>query len=136
LIPDGPERASGPISSYNVGFLGWRSNMTKLAMWVALAALSLGAPVHSAVADEVPTFDIRKNCKVDVQAYQGGGNPAGCMTDEQNARTALVSQWTQFEPESRARCTKMVGDIAGTQSYVELLTCLQMAKDVKSLPKD
>jgi hypothetical protein len=29
----------------------------------------------------------------------------------------------------------MVGDVAGLQSYVELLTCLQMAKDVKSLPK-
>jgi hypothetical protein len=30
----------------------------------------------------------------------------------------------------------MVGDPAGPQSYVELLTCLQMAKDVKSMPKD
>jgi hypothetical protein len=30
----------------------------------------------------------------------------------------------------------MVGDIAGSQSYVELLTCLQMAKDVKGLPKN
>ena len=29
----------------------------------------------------------------------------------------------------------MVSDPAGPQSYVELLTCLQMAKDVKSLPK-
>jgi hypothetical protein len=26
-------------------------------------------------------------------------------------------------------------DLAGAQSYVELLTCLQMAKEVKSLPK-
>jgi hypothetical protein len=47
----------------------------------------------------------------------------------------LVSQWTQFAPENRTRCTQMVGDPAGPQSYVELLTCLQMAKDVKSLPK-
>ena len=30
----------------------------------------------------------------------------------------------------------MVNDIAGTQSYVELLSCLQNAKDAKSLPKD
>ena len=109
--------------------------MTKLAMLVALATISLGAQVHLRLPMKCRHL-ISENCKVDVQAYQGGGNPAGCMTDEQNARTALVSQWTQFEPESRARCTRMVGDIAGTQSYVELLTCLQMAKDVKSLPKD
>jgi hypothetical protein len=30
----------------------------------------------------------------------------------------------------------MVGSAAGPQSYVELLTCLQMAKDVKGLPKE
>jgi hypothetical protein len=29
----------------------------------------------------------------------------------------------------------MVTDLVGSQSYVELLTCLQMARDVKSLPK-
>jgi hypothetical protein len=30
----------------------------------------------------------------------------------------------------------MVGDPAGPQSYVELLTCLQMARDVKTAPKN
>jgi hypothetical protein len=30
----------------------------------------------------------------------------------------------------------MVNDIAGTQSYVELLICLQDAKAAKTLPKD
>jgi hypothetical protein len=30
----------------------------------------------------------------------------------------------------------MVGDGAASQSYVELLTCLQMARDVKTLPKN
>jgi len=57
------------------------------------------------------------------------------MTDEQNARTTLVAQWTQFTPDGRSRCTKIVGDAGDPQSYVELLTCLQMAKDVKTLPK-
>jgi hypothetical protein len=27
-------------------------------------------------------------------------------------------------------------DVAGVRSYVELLTCLQIAKDAKSLPKE
>ena len=30
----------------------------------------------------------------------------------------------------------MVNDIAGTQSYIELLSCLQDAKVVKALPKN
>lgn len=110
--------------------------MTKLTILVAIAAISLGVQLHSAVADDVPKFDVRKNCKADVQAYPTAGNVQGCLRDEQSAQTTLVAQWTQFAPETRTRCTKMVGDIAGSQSYVELLTCLQMAKDVKGLPKE
>ena len=30
----------------------------------------------------------------------------------------------------------MVTSIAGAESYVELLTCLQLSKDLKDLPKD
>jgi hypothetical protein len=110
--------------------------MTKLALAVSIAALSLGLIGHAVGADGVPKFDIKKNCKADVQAYQGGGTPKGCLDDEQNARDKLTSQWTQFTPESRARCTRLVSDVPGAQSYVELLTCLQMAKDAKTLPKD
>lgn len=110
--------------------------MKKFALVSAVAAISLGVQVHAAIADEVPTFDVRKSCKTDVQAFQGSGTASGCMTDEQNAQKILVSQWTQFAPESRTRCTQMVSDVAGTQSYVELLTCLQMAKDSKTMPKN
>ena len=47
----------------------------------------------------------------------------------------LVRQWAQFAPASKTRCTGIAKSIAGAQSYVELLTCLQMANDVKGLPK-
>jgi len=110
--------------------------MTRLIMLVSAATLSLGVQLQCAMADEVPNYDVRKSCKLDTQAYPGAQSATGCLADEQNARTTLVSQWTQFTPESRSRCAQMVGDPAGPQSYVELLTCLQMAKDVKSLPKN
>jgi hypothetical protein len=114
--------------------------MTKLAMLASAAAMSLGGQITAAIADEVPTFDIRKSCKVDVQAFQGSASgqasSTGCLKDEENARTTLVSQWTQFAQDSRTRCVRMVGDGAASQSYVELLTCLQLAKDVKGLPKN
>ncbi len=110
--------------------------MIRLVVLISAVVLAVYLPPLVAAADEVPTFDVRKSCKVDVQAYQGTGTAAGCMTDEQNAREILVSQWTQFGADSRARCTKMVNDIAGAQSYVELLSCLQDAQAVKSLPKN
>jgi hypothetical protein len=110
--------------------------MTKLVMLIVTTVISVSMQPLAAVADEVPTFDVRKSCHADVKAYPGEERVAGCLADEQKAREVLVSQWTQFGPESKARCTQMVNDIAGTQSYVELLTCLQDAKAVKALPKN
>ena len=114
--------------------------MTKLAVLASVPAIFLGGAMTAAFADEVPAFDIRKSCKADVQAYQsnasGQASSTACLRDEEGARTTLVSQWTQFAPENRTRCVRMVGDGAASQSYVELLTCLQMAKDVQGLPKD
>ena len=114
--------------------------MMKSASLIGIAAAVLGIHMHSAIADEVPNFDVRKSCKADVQAFQsnasGQASSTGCLKDEENARTTLASQWTQFAPDSRARCVRMVGDGAASQSYVELLTCLQMARDVKGLPKN
>ena len=111
-------------------------NMTKFAMLVSTVVLSVCAQSLVVLADEVPKFDVRKSCHADVQAYPGGGGAAACLADEQRAMEVLVSQWTQFAPESRGRCARLVNDIAGTQSYVELLSCLQDAKAVKTLPKD
>jgi hypothetical protein len=110
--------------------------MIRLTILGTLVVTSVCALPYAAIADDVPTYDIRKSCKADVQAYSSAQNVTACLSDEQGARQTLVSQWTQFAPDSRARCSKMVGDVAGPQSYVELLTCLQMAKDVKTLPKN
>ena len=87
--------------------------MTKFAMLIAVAVFSVCVQPLAAVADEVPKFDVKKSCRADVQAYPGGGTPDGCLADEQKARDQLVSQWTQFGPESRTKCTEMVNDNAG-----------------------
>jgi hypothetical protein len=100
-----------------------------------VATLFFGLLSNPAFAQDVPKLDYQKSCRVDVAAYPGGGGNKACLTDEQNAQKTLVRQWKQFEQESRTRCTRMVTDMVGAQSYVELLTCLQMARDVKKLPK-
>jgi hypothetical protein len=112
---------------------------------LALVAAAVVARSFVAFAAEVPTFDLHKTCKADVVAYQStttgqaGGQDSsqvssqvseqGCLKSEQSARETLVSQWTQFTPATRRECLEIQGDGATSRSYVELLTCLQMAND-------
>ena len=107
-----------------------RLNVASFAMLV-VGTTAVVAQSFAAFADEVPTFDLRKTCRADVLAYQGTASGqasnTGCLSSEQEARTTLVSQWTQFSPASKRECVGLQGDAADPQSYVELLTCLQMA---------
>jgi hypothetical protein len=105
-------------------------------MLSAVGSAALVAQTFAAFADEVPTFDLKKACKTDVQAYGTEGRDKSCVSDEQTARATLVNQWTQFTPASKRECVQLQGGGSGPQSYVELLTCLQMAQEVKGLPKD
>jgi len=97
-------------------------------MAVALALSAIGA-----AAQVVPTFDVGQQCRA--QAKAAPELAESCLADEKKAREDLVRQWAQFAPASRAKCTEMSVSIAGIQSYVELLTCLQIDRDVKNLPK-
>jgi hypothetical protein len=105
--------------------------MVRLALLLLAAAMTLGLqPI--AFADEVPTYDVGATCRVEVQDVATAGSAAACVTQEQQARETLVSQWAQFAPESRTNC--MQAQAGFSPSYVELLTCLQLAKEVKDLP--
>lgn len=53
--------------------------------------------------------------------------------DEGAARTSLQAQWMQFPAGDRVYCADTAR--LGTPSYVELLTCLEMEQDARSLPK-
>ena len=81
----------------------------------------------------VPNLDIRSTCR-DVQEVAGIGGPATCTADEESARDELTKSWAQFALVERTRCTEL-SSMRGFQSYVELLTCLEMAADAKKLPK-
>ncbi len=105
--------------------------MTRFAMLAGVGAVVVVAQSFPALGDDPPNFDIRKTCNTDVSAYQGtsGGQATdtGCLSDEQGAQTTLVSQWMQFSSASKRECIQLQGDDDGPHSYVELLTCLQMA---------
>jgi hypothetical protein len=90
---------------------------------VILATLS---PIH--VSDTVPTFDIASECR-----YEGGSaaNVERCSQDETAALGQLKTEWVQFVGADKRSCMETT-QIGGFASYVELLTCLEMARDVAS----
>ena len=85
-------------------------------------------------ADQVPKFDTGRSCRsTGAAAVMATRNTASCEQDENNARATLEKEWSQFTPLDQADCTHLMTS-GGSPSYVELLTCLEMAKQVKELP--
>jgi hypothetical protein len=110
--------------------------MTKITMLVLLAALSSGSQAVSGMADELPKFDVAPMCRTEASTGLAGASAQACMADEQKAREQLSKEWEQFATDSRANCTREATGIANVRSYVELLTCLQIARDAKKLPNE
>jgi hypothetical protein len=110
--------------------------MPKLTLLFLTVAVPLLCAASISRADEVPTLNVNKSCRADVQQYAGTPTAPQCLADEQRARQTLTAQWASFASDSRTTCTRMVTELAGLESYVELLTCLQAAKQSGLLPKN
>jgi hypothetical protein len=102
-------------------------------------ALVLGAQllVPIAAADSVPKLNVEQVCEG--IAKQGGvtfHDPAiaqekkNCLDSEQAIRDQLVKQWPNFSAADKTHCVNE-SVMGGESSYTELLTCLEMARDVR-----
>jgi hypothetical protein len=85
----------------------------------------------TAVADAVPKFDIARECQSEGDTKEMQDQ---CAADERQARDQLQKEWTQFGASDKAECYRET-NTDGTPSYVEFLTCLEMARDVKKTSK-
>ena len=86
-------------------------------------------------ADTMPKFDVERTCRPAATVGLPGRTAAACQRDENDARTTLVQDWTRYNAAQRSRCENFVG-LDRAPSYVELLTCLEMAKQAAELPKE
>ena len=100
-------------------------------MPLSVSVVFLGAQLVIAVADRVPNFNVAPGCSQAVT--NTSASMQSCLGDERNARNALARTWGQFAAASKRSCIAETS-MDGTPSYVELLTCLQMAQDVSKLP--
>jgi hypothetical protein len=103
-----------------------------------LAGLILAIPVV-ATADDVPNLNVEPVC--DGIAKQGGvtfrdpqiaKEKKNCLDTEAMVRNQLIKQWTKFDRADRISCVNE-SEMGGESSYTELLTCLEMARDVRAL---
>jgi hypothetical protein len=81
------------------------------------------------VSDSVPQFDIAREC-----SFEGGPTATfdRCSQDETTALSELKKEWAQSRGTDKKTCMAMTMT-GGFASYVELLTCLEMAHDAASL---
>jgi hypothetical protein len=81
-----------------------------------------------AVSDSVPEFDMVRECR-----FEGGSIATFdcCSQDEATALSELKTKWVEFGSIDQKTCMA-APTTDGFASYVELLTCLEMARDVVS----
>ena len=95
-----------------------------MLLHLPIAILATFSPI--AVSDFVPQFDIVRECR-----FEGGSTVIfdRCSQDETAALSKLKMEWAQFSGTDRKMCMAAT-TTGGFTSYVELLTCLEMASDV------
>jgi hypothetical protein len=99
--------------------------------------LALPVALHLIVAPSsaVPTFDIRPSCHAAAAEETGvSDRMQACVSTEQDAQNQLAKNWTTYHVADRSHCVGMMTEF--DPSYTELLTCLEMANQVRKLPAE
>jgi hypothetical protein len=101
---------------------------------IVIAAASLAAA--AAYAADVPTLDVSRTCTpIDAGDKTFAIDTDRCFKTERQAQEQLAREWTNFPAADRSMCTQRA-TMAGMASYVALITCLEMKRDVAKQPPD
>ena len=109
--------------------------MLRASVATVLAALCLsGSPTRS---DDIPTLDVNPVCR---GIAQQGELEAGlqqtsfqqCVQSEQATREQIKKEWSTFTTPDKTHCVALA-KTGGESSYTELITCMEMARDVRKL---
>jgi hypothetical protein len=91
------------------------------------------ASVHEtiAVAAGVPTLNFEASCHLAANlAFDQNVNR--CLADESKARDQLAHKWAEFPSADRLHCVRY-SSAGGAGTYTDLLTCLELELNVRSL---
>src|SRR6201982_3473802 len=103
-----------------------------------LAAVCLSG--LSARSDDIPTLDVNPVCRgiamqgeLEVGLQQTSFQQ--CVQSEQSVRDEIKKEWSTFSTADKSHCVALA-KTGGESSYTELLTCMEMARDVRKLHSD
>jgi hypothetical protein len=120
------------LSELRVGFAMRKGVVLAIAIAVTLSA-SLAAR-----SDEIPTLDVRPVCH-GIASQSGDPADVGlqttfeqCVQSEQDVREQLKKVWSSFSAADKQHCVTLA-KTGGESSNTELLTCLEMARDVRAI---
>lgn len=107
---------------------------------LALAVTPVADRSHHSGVSQAPNLAVDQSCRAQAARTDplGGSNKAmggtveGCLNSEHAARDQLRKEWDKFTTSQRSRCDT-ISTMGGEPSYVELLTCLEMAQQADEL---
>jgi hypothetical protein len=111
-------------------------------MHASISLIALLASTVFALSDDLPTLNVKPVCHG--IALQGSdpsekGGPDlkfnDCIDSEEQVRKELAKAWSTFAPADKGHCVREA-TMGGESSYTELITCLEMARDVRKLHSD
>ena len=100
-----------------------------------LAALCLSG--LSARSDDIPTLDVNPVCrgiasKGELEVGLQQTSFQQCLQSEQAVRDEIKKEWSTFSTADKTHCVALA-KTGGESSYTELITCMEMARDVRKL---
>ena len=109
-------------------------------MRAALLALAvIGSQLTTPVSERVPDINVQKLCRLSAASAKIMGEPepqsiGDCIREENDAKQELARIWPKTDSVMRDRCEGEATAL-GTRTYLDLLTCLQIASDTKPAGK-
>jgi hypothetical protein len=100
---------------------------------LAVVTLALGLQTAIALADSPPKLNVSPSCEAAARgAISAGRDKDACLADEHTAENVLAQNWSKYNAADKTQC---VGNVqtGGPPSYVELLSCLEIMRDAKSI---
>lgn len=106
--------------------------MIKSALLMLGSGIVLMASGGALAFDRVPALKVDSSCQTAAkQAMAASRDFNSCVADEHAARDKLAKDWSGFVAADRSQCVQLAS-ISPSQSYIQLLTCLEFAKEARA----
>src|SRR5215471_11357787 len=106
----------------------------------AIAIAMIMPAISSARSDDIPTLDVNPVChgiamQGELEAGLQQTSFQQCVQSEQATREQIKKEWSTFSASDKSHCVALA-KTGGESSYTELITCMEMARDVRKLRSD